>query len=130
MLLNYISLIYLFIYFFPTSFLCMQYAIDITHSLTMYGLKLRNFALRKSGDKSSKAAGGLEWMKQNISICGRCLTASNCTVMIFWFILSGGRIAIILYQQVQKWKEKYILSIVKDLSVLYKISFGAVLNLC
>lgn len=108
----------------------MQYAIDITHSLTMYGLKLRNFALRKSGDKSSKAAGGLEWMKQNISICERCLTASNCTVMIFWFILLGGRIAIILYQQVQKWKEKYILSIVKDLSVLYKISFGAVLNLC
>lgn len=49
--------------------------------------------------------------------------------MIFWFILQGGRIAIILYQQVQKWKEKYILSIVKELSVLYKISFGAFLYL-
>lgn len=51
--------------------------------------------------------------------------------MIFWFILQGGRIAIILYQQVQKYrKEKYILGIVKELSVLYKISFGAFLYLC
>lgn len=50
--------------------------------------------------------------------------------MIFWFILQGGRIAIMLYQQVQKWKGKYILSIVKELSVLHKTSFGASLYLC
>lgn len=108
-----------------TSFLCMKHAIDITHNIWSEAIRLR-----KSGDKSRKAAGGLEWVKQNISICERCLTASNCTVMIFWFILQGRRIAITLYQQVQKLKEKYILKIVKDLPVLYKISFGVFLNLC
>lgn len=98
---------------------------SLTHNVWSEAIRLR-----KSGDKSKEAAGGLEWVKQNISIRGKSLTASNCTVMIFWFIFQGGRIAIILYQQVQKWKEKYILIIVKESTVLHKISFGAFLYLC